>query len=232
MLKNRNRSISYMGPKFITYAILWNSIFITFFSCSTERVENEETVSTVSEQPTEDQLLQIGIQKLDKWVGYWESKGANLNINNFDLNQEHLYEVTEWPEENMMSDDDPLKEYQIPNPVSKGVVDIYDYKMVIQGSKQVDFNPDAEVVYYKDNGMRERLLFIGPSGVFEDAVWISESHLLVAGHLQTEEGFVPVVWLVLPEEHKYSVYENRFATHDYSPESYLKEKLTNLKFLR
>ncbi|MEX2593245.1 MAG: bifunctional isocitrate dehydrogenase kinase/phosphatase [Anditalea sp.] len=202
------------------------------FSCSTEKVEKEEAVSLRSDEPTEDQLLQIGIQKLGKWVDYWESKGANFNVSNFDLNQEHLYEVIEWPEENVISDDNPLKGHQIPNPNSKGVVDIYQYKILIDEAKQVDFNPDAEVIYFKNNGMRERLLFIGPSGVFEDAVWISESHLLVSGHIQKEEGFVPVVWLILPEEHRYSVYENSFSTLDYSPESYLKEKLSNLKFLR
>src|SRR5690606_582078 len=142
----------------------------------------------------------------------------------------HHYEVVEWPEENLLSEENPLKEYQLTNPGSNGVVDFYNYKIVVDGDKQVNFNPDSEVVYYKSNGMRERLLFIGPSGVFEDASWINDNHLLVSGHLQKENGFVPIIWLVYPDSNKYAVYESRFSTRDYSPESYLKEKLENLRF--
>ena len=213
---------------FFFLPLLW----LVFFSCNSDKKESAEAGIPESAEPTEDQLLQLGIQKLNTWTDFWASKGADFNPENFDLNQEHIYEVVEWPGKNVLIGDHPLKAYQFPNPLSKGVVDIYDYKLVVDEEKQVDYNPDAEVVYYKANGMRERLLFIGPSGVFEDAVWISESHLLVSGHIQNESGFVPVIWLIIPEEHRYSVYENRFVTQDYSPDSYLKEKLRNLKFLR
>lgn len=222
-----------MGTKNFTFYVFFLSILsLPYFSCSSEKQEEKEVISVESVEPTEEQLLQIGIQQLGKWIDYWESKGANFSIDNFDLNQEHLYEVVEWPGENVLSEDNPLKEYQIPNPVEQGVVDIYDYKMAVDQNKQVDFNPDAEVVYFKANGMRERLLFIGPSGLFEDAVWISENHLLVSGHIQKENGFVPVIWLIVPEEHKYIVYENRFSTQDYTADSYLKEKLHNLRFMQ
>lgn len=215
------------------YAFVFSVSLFSAWSCSPEKANYEDKAEIsvpTGKEPTAHQLIQIGIQKLENWVDFWELKGANLHISNFNFNREYYYEVIEWPEENILSNDHPLKAYQIPNPASNGVVDIYDYKIIIGEGGKVDFNPDAEVVYFRSNGMRERLLFIGPSGVFEDAAWISEKLLLVSGHVQNEAGFVPVVWLILPEEHKYTVYENNFSTDDYSPESYLKEKLKDLRF--
>jgi hypothetical protein len=205
-------------------------ILTSLFSCSSDKQEEKEVQNKVSIEPSEEELLQIGIQKLEKWVGFWKSKGTDFSLENFEPRQEHQYEVVEVPGKNILSEDNPLRKSHIPNPVTNGVVDIYDYKMVVDQNLRVDINPDAEVVYYKENGMRERLLFIGPSGLFEDAVWISESHLLVSGHIQKEDGFVPVIWMIIPEENKYIVYENKHSSPNYISDSYLKEKLVELEF--
>lgn len=197
------------------------------FSCTSE-VKTAETAATIPSPaaPTDQQLVEIGIQKLDEWADYWKKKGAD--IRGFELAQEHVYEPLEWPGENVFSEESPLKNYQIPHPAAGGVVDIYSYKLVFTEDGGISFNPDSEVVYYRSDGMRERLLFIGPSGIFEDAVWVTEDHLLVSGHLQKEDGFVPVVWLVNLEAHKYAVYESNFSAKEYAPENYLKEKLKGL----
>lgn len=205
-------------------------ILTSFFSCSSDKPEENEVQNEISDEPTEEDLLQIGIQKLEKWVGFWKANGTDFSLENFGPRQEHHYEVVEVPGKNILSEDNPLRKYQIPNPGANGVVDIYDYKLLVDPNLQVDLNPDAEVVYYKDNGMRERLLFIGPSGLFEDAVWISETHLLVSGHIQKEDGFVPVIWMIIPEKNTYVVYENKHSTPNYTSDSYLKEKLVELKF--
>lgn len=201
-----------------------------FLSCSSEKQAKEEAVALDTAVLRQSELLQTGIGKLEKWTGFWESKGADFGPGNFNPYQEHGFETVEWPEENPLSPENPLKRYQIPNPSSQGVVDIYHYKILVDPSLRVSLNPDAEVVYYKHNGMRERLLFIGPSGMFEDAAWVDDDKLLVSGHLQKEEGFVPIVWLVFPETKKYFVYESSFSTQDYSPDAYLREKLENLEF--
>ncbi|HLW19349.1 MAG TPA: hypothetical protein VKX33_03460 [Cyclobacteriaceae bacterium] len=203
---------------------------MTVFSCNPASETKEAAVPTEAELPSDEELAQIGIQKMGEWTSYWTSKGANLDFNNFTLAQEHTYETTEWPGENLVASESPLKEYQIPHPGKEGVVDIYGYKLLLNEDGEVSYNTDAEVVYYKPNGMRERLLFIGPSGVFEDAVWISEEELLVSGHIQKENGFSPVLWLIKPQEHKFTVYENSFSTPDYVSDSFLRIKLKNLNF--
>lgn len=199
-------------------------------SCTSE-TKTAVTVATPSSPaaPTDKELLEIGIQKLGEWSGYWKKKGAD--IQGFKLEQEYVYEPLEWPGENVYTEESPLKSYQIPHPAGEGVVDIYSYKLVINEDQGLSFNPDSEVVYYRSDGMRERLLFIGPSGVFEDAVWVTEDHLLVGGHIQKENAFVPVVWLINPEAHKYALYESSFTTQDHASESYLKEKLEDLDIL-
>ena len=220
-----------MGPiKIDQYARFICIFSLIILSCSSEKKMKEETTTPEPAEPTEIQLLETGINKLKNWAEFWESKGADLNVKNFHPKQEHEYEVIEWPEENVLSEENPLKTYQIPNPGSKGILDIYSYKLVVDDKNQVDFNPDSEVVYYKNNGMRERLLFIGPSGIFEDAVWISDEQLMVSGHLQKEDGYVPIVWLVYPHLHQYTIFESIFSTKDYSPDEYLREKLENLNF--
>ena len=201
-----------------------------WFSCTSE-TKTAGAVPTTSPPavPTDRQLLEIGIQKLDEWGDYWKKKGAD--IQDFEMEQEYVYEPLEWPGENVFIEDSPLKKYQIHHPAAEGVVDIYSYKLVFNDDEELSFNPDSEVVYYRSDGMRERLLFIGPSGVFEDAVWVTEDHLLVSGHIQKEDAFVPVVWLINPEAHRYAVYESNFSTQDYAPEGYLKEKLKDLDIL-
>lgn len=196
-------------------------------SCTSE-TKTAETVANPSSPavPTDKELLEIGIQKLDKWGNYWKKKGAD--IQGFELEQEFIYEPLEWPGENVYTEESPLKNYQIPHPAGEGVVDIYSYKLVFGEDRELSFNPDSEVVYYRSDGMRERLLFIGPSGVFEDAVWVTEDHLAVGGHIQKEEAFVPVVWLIHPKANKYALYESNFTTQDYAPENYLKERLVDL----
>lgn len=232
-MENENGSTKMMEHKRNSNKITVISLVflsIMAFSCTSENKTTEVATLPDPTTPSDEQLAQIGLQKMDEWTGYWKSKGANFNFDNFEPTQEHTYEVIEWPGENILAVESPLKDYQIPNPALEGVVDIYGYKLVINEDQEVNFNTDAEVVYYKPNGMRERLLFIGPSGVFEDAVWVSEDHLLVSGHMQKEDGFVPVVWLINPKEHKFTVYENRFSTQDYASDSFLKVKLKNLNF--
>src|SRR5690606_33879840 len=104
---------------------------VAAFSCTSETKTKEATASPDPKVPSNEELAQIGIQQMDEWIGYWKSKGANLNFENFELTQEHTYEVIEWPGENVLAKENPLKEYQIPNPASEGVVDIYGYKLVI-----------------------------------------------------------------------------------------------------
>jgi len=198
-------------------------------ACGTEP-EVEETAEEPSDTPSHMQIMQMGVQKMPQWIDHWEMQGRDFSKTEFSMEQEFQYEVMELPEENSMETGYPLKKFQIVHPEEKGVVDIYDYKIEIDPQGKVGLNPDGEVSYYRSNGMKERLLFMGPAGVFEDAVWITGEHLLVAGHFQEDETYTPKLWLIIPEKNKYIQYENPFTTTEYKTESYLRKKLTTISF--
>jgi hypothetical protein len=86
------------------------------------------------------------------------------------------------------------------------------------------------VIFFKSNGMRERLLFMGPSGGFEEAVWISPELLMVTGFFEDEEGTTPKIWLINPEEQVYFEYIHPYHTNQYPKTKYLVEKLENIDF--
>ncbi|HSJ68525.1 MAG TPA: hypothetical protein VK921_12650 [Anditalea sp.] len=204
------------------------SIYILSACGTATEEESEEEV--IVDTPSHIQIMQMGIQKLPQWVDHWEMQGRDFRKNEFTVEQEFQYEPMELPEENSMESGYPLKKFQISHPEDKGVVDIYDYKVEIDPQGRIGLNPDCEVSYYRSNGMKERLLFMGPAGVFEDAVWITGDHLLVAGHFQEDEKFTPKLWLIMPDKHTYIQYENPFVTTSYKTESYLRKKLTTISF--
>jgi len=109
-------------------------------------------------------------------------------------------------------------------------VDIYSYKVEAQPELENPFlNPDSEVVWYRADGMRDRLLFIGPSGMFEEGFWISPNEFIVLGYFQEEEGFRPMLWLIHTDTHQLSQFRLNKWTVAYDSDSYLSQKLTSLE---
>ncbi|MCR9014792.1 bifunctional isocitrate dehydrogenase kinase/phosphatase [Aquiflexum gelatinilyticum] len=207
--------------------------FLVFFaSCSfqKEKTEKTEEVSSVSEEEEINQLLASGLQQLDNWTGYWKSQVPTFDVSGFQIGREITYEPLEWPEDNFIKQDHPLYRYLVPNPEGHGVVDIYSYKVVRPEEAQVSFNPDSEVIYFKSNGMRERLMFMGPSGGFEDAIWVSPDHLMVAGFFEEEGGITPKIWIIMPNDHKYLTFKHPLYTSNYPKNGYLTKKLQNIDF--
>ena len=69
--------------------------------------------------------------------------------------------------------------------------------------------------------MKERLLFMGPSGMFEDGMWLSASRFLVFGFFQEEEGFRPMVWFIDLENQRFTQFKMNQLAKEYQQESYL-----------
>ncbi|WP_228779996.1 bifunctional isocitrate dehydrogenase kinase/phosphatase [Aquiflexum lacus] len=201
-------------------------------SCTFEKEKKEEIVleTEVSLEEEHRQLLAIGLQQIPRWGSFWKKIDAGFDPTAFRMSREISYESLEWPEENYIQPGSPFYQYLIPHPEGDGVVDIYSYKVVIPEEDKVSFNPDSEVIYFKSNGMRERLLFMGPSGGFEEAVWISPELLMVSGFFEDEVGTTPKIWLINPEEQVYFEYIHPFHTTQYQKTKYLEEKLDNIDF--
>lgn len=201
-------------------------------SCTFQKEKKEETQekASISKEEEYSQLLASGLQQLTNWTRYWKTQEPSFDIAGFQISREIPYETLEWPEENFIQQEHPLFKYLVPNPDGQGVVDIYSYKVVRPEEAQVSFNPDSEVIYFKSNGMRERLMFMGPSGGFEEAIWVSPDHLMVAGFFEEENGITPKIWLIIPNEQKYLTFKHPLHTTNYPKTGYLTKKLQNIDF--
>lgn len=202
-----------------------------FGACTSEKSseENISETNSISAAEEEKQLLEIGIQQLSSWSSHWKSNAPDFNLQSFVYSRTDSLEQIERPEENHIGSESPFFPYLKKHPEGEGVVDIYSYKVVFPEKGTPYFNPDAEVTYFKSDGMRERLLFMGPSGVFEDAVWLTSEALLVVGHFESEKGVSPKAWIIYPKSGKVSQYDNSLHTKSYIRESFLTRRFSSLK---
>jgi hypothetical protein len=105
-------------------------------------------------------------------------------------------------------------------------MDIYSYKVEVSENIEKPFlNPDSEVIWYREDGMKERLLFMGPSGMFEEGMWLNEKEFLVLGYFQDDTGFRPMAWLIDLENHILRQFRLEKTSPDYDPESYINQKI-------
>lgn len=204
-------------------------LLATLASCGndSEKVE-EAVVQKVDFDEESQQLFDSGMQLLGSWERFWKNQFKEFKPGEFKLERVEAFEELEWPEENFITPGNPFHPYLIPHPEGEGIVDIYSYKVTVPTEGKPGFNPDSEVIFFKSNGMRKRLLFMGPSGGFEEAVWVSPDILMVAGWFEDESGVSPVIWMIEPQSNSFKVFSHPFHTNEYPKNAYLKRKLTTI----
>lgn len=170
--------------------------------------------------------IDLGLAQRSAWQGHWSNVVGNFDAMAFELAFTDSIDPMEMPEKNPILSGDPLFTYQLPHPEGNGTMDIYSYKVEAQeGLEQPFLNPDSEVIWYRADGMKERLLFMGPSGMFEDGLWLNSSEFMVMGYFQEEEGFRPMVWIIDVVNHQFSQFKMTQVAKSYEPQSYLDNKL-------
>lgn len=202
---------------------------MTFISCeSTEsKSENEAVVSTSEEEMTKYIAhLDLALAQNLSWFSHWSAKVGPFEGADFTLVLTDSIDPMEMPEKNPILIDDPLYPYQLLHPTGNGTMDIYSYK--VEASENIDrpfLNPDSEVIWYREDGMKERLLFMGPSGMFEEGMWLNEKEFLVLGYFQDDAGFRPMAWLINVENHVLRQFRLEKTSDEYAPESYINRKI-------
>jgi hypothetical protein len=176
--------------------------------------------------------INLGLAQKSSWQKHWSTQLGGFDAANFELVMTDSIDPMEMPEKNPILPEDPLFPYQLPHPEGNGTIDIYSYKVEAQESlDQPYLNPDSEVIWYRSDGMKERLLFMGPSGSFEEGIWLNSSEFLVFGFFQEEEGFRPMVWLIDLENHTFSQFKLNKVVKEYQQESYLNIKLKTVDLI-
>mgnify|MGYP006181590611 CR=1 FL=1 len=217
--------------KIIHFLVLFS--LISILSCSSKNdgddVSKEE--KTHAGMDEEAQLLEVGFQKLSTWSRHWKSVDSDFNLSAFEFSRKDTIEGIERPEELHITQGSPFYPHLKKQPDGKGVVDIYSYKIVFPEEGSPYFNPDSEVTYFRADGMRERLLFMGPSGAFEDMVWLTSDILLVVGHFEDENGVSPKAWLIYPKDGIVTQYDNSLQSKEYKRESFLLKRFTGVSLV-
>jgi hypothetical protein len=170
--------------------------------------------------------IDLGLTQKSAWQFHWAESLGSFDAMSFELAFTDSIDPMEMPEKNPILPSDPLFPYQIQHPEGNGTMDIYSYKVEAQDGLERPFlNPDSEVIWYREDGMKERLLFMGPSGIFEDGFWLNSSEFMVLGYFQEEEGYRPMIWIIDVANHRFSQFKMTKVAKDYVPDSYLDTKL-------
>ncbi len=201
----------------------------TLFSCESTESTNEN-VAVVS-TPEEEKIkyitnLDLALAQNQSWFSHWSAKVGAFGGVDFTLVLTDSIDPMEMPEKNPILVNDPLFPYQLLHPTGNGTMDIYSYKVEVSENIEKPFlNPDSEVIWYREDGMKERLLFMGPSGMFEEGLWLNEKEFLVLGYFQDDSGFRTMAWLIDVENHILRQFRLEKTSPDYDPESYINQKI-------
>lgn len=219
--------------KSIQVSYLFLTLVFLLASCGSRESELEESTGTAASKAAVEGLFQKvnkGLTEKPNWKTHWESVLGKFEVSDFEWVFTDSIDPMEMPEKNPVLKNNPLFPFQIAHPDGNGTIDIYSYKVETQPDlDQSYFNPDSEVIWYRADGMRERLLFIGPSGMFEEGFWISPRDFLVMGYFQEDEGYRPMLWLIQTDTHQLSQFRLKKWAKTYDSDSYLSRKLTSLE---
>lgn len=209
---------------------VWLGTLIFFSACeSSDSSKSEDSLDLTSDAGSLEIMknkINLGLAQNSAWQNHWVSSLGSFDSSDFELVLTDSIDPMEMPEKNPILAEDPLFPYQLPHPEGNGTLDIYSYKVEAQESLDRPFlNPDSEVIWYRGDGMKERLLFMGPSGMFEEGLWINAAEFMVLGFFQEEEGFRPMIWIINVENHTLSQFKMTKAVKDYQQDSYLDTKL-------
>lgn len=193
---------------------------------SNESVQGDNVDINLAKELEMKNQLDLVLAKKKNWHSHWSKLVGPFDSDDFKMVMTDSIDPHEMPEKNPILPDDPLFPYQFIHPTSKGTIDIYSYKIEAQDAIDEPFlNPDSEVIWYREDGMKERLLFMGPSGMFEEGEWINENEFIVLGYFQETEGFRPIAWIIDVSAHRIWQFNLSNLAATYEPDSYLDQKI-------
>lgn len=217
----------------LTYLTTICVAFLSLLACESKEKQEEARIESTS--ATEEELsrnrgqIDLALAQNKNWYSHWSSDLGLFDASQFELVMTDSIEPMEMPEKNPILEGDPLYPYQFPHPEGNGTIDIYSYKVEAQDAIDSPFlNPDSEVVWYKEDGMKERLLFMGPSGMFEDGMWLNPQEFLVFGYFQEEAGYRPMAWVINVENHILKQFQFAKVSNTYESHSYLNNKIKQI----
>lgn len=210
---------------FIFCFALTFAVFLVACESSDTRKEGIE-IDSEEEKIRVAASLESALSHHPDWKLHWVSRIGDFKSTDFKQILTDSILPMEMPEKNPIQNTDPLFPYQFVHPKGLGTMDIYSHKIEIpENLDDPYYNPDSEVIWYRADGMKERLLFMGPSGLFEEGVWINENEFFVFGFFQDEVGFRPMIWILDIQNHVVKQFQLTKTVPEYDLDSYLNQKI-------
>ncbi len=145
-------------------------------------------------------------ERLQNWLDYYDLSMEDFDEKDrFDRAYRVIYEFS-------LSEDDMYAPLYIYSEDSSRAIDIDSYHLVLERTDKGElFSPGREAdmeaaLIDLNKGVRKRLLFCGPSCVFEEAGFHPGGHVFVAGFAESETAYYPVIWYI-DEDNGYIVIE-------------------------
>lgn len=168
---------------------------------------SENTEATPSKRPSAEKVklntdwIAGAAPKLKRWIAYQGQTIPDFSIEKFVVIDTFL--EMDFPEMPPMEMDPGFEAYRIKSPDGKRSVDIYGYERKLKKKKDgkvaiMGGSPDSEAAVYgfSPNG-RTRVLFCGTPCHFDDAVWLDNNIILIAGYSnEINQQFHPMLWRI------------------------------------
>lgn len=171
--------------------------FLTFYACGPSAEKNDWPDSRIKD-----------------WLAYYD-----LDYEGFEKSHrfERPYSVTY---DFQAESDDIYTRFYVYNADSTQAIDLDSYHLALEKRDDGTLysrgrEPDMEVslICFEEN-KRIRKLFCGTPCIFEEAAFDPEGRMVVAGHIENDRGYKPVMWVMPPngtfiEQHAYLKDEER-----------------------
>ncbi len=138
-------------------------------------------------------------ERLQNWMDYYELSAGDFNAKDtFD----RAYRVSH---EFSLNDGDLYAPLYIYSEDSTRAIDIDSYHLVLEKRDNGElFSPGREAdmeaaLIDLERGVRERLLFCGPSCIFEEAGFQADGQIFIAGFAESDNDYFPVIWHIHKE---------------------------------
>jgi hypothetical protein len=222
--------------KLMMYKILMFTGFVFFISSCDQpsSVNKEVPIETSSPESRTLTVEEAFTNDLLAWKMHWSGYIDDFSINKFikgeeaelqDLSSDLIPELTpgQFFQENI-----------IISPDGSRYLELYSYKIIIsqkEGNLIGAINPDTEaVVIDPGKETRNRVLFMGPAGGIEDAVWLSNNEIIISGFGEIESGYIsPMFWHIDLNNRTIISYEYPAAIR-YEQKAYLQKIFPYIKF--
>ncbi len=159
--------------------------------------ENQEATPQKTKLPTN--WMDDASTKLSKWTAYHGQSISDFNVKKFVAID--TFQDMDFPELPMEKTDPGFEDYRIASPDGQKQLDIYCFERKLKKGKAspagMSKNAEVALLNAAADGNKTRLLFCDAHCHFDDAVWLDNNTVVIAGYSdEVDQKFHPMLWRI------------------------------------